>query len=119
MPPTDPAPPSAEPAHYRAARYIWARLLARIYELFPLLCSMCGGEMCIIAFITETAVARDILIHLGEPIAPPTIAPARGPPLWAAQDDAASDTAASDALPPADTLAPPAPDFVFDQRLAW
>ncbi len=60
-----------------------------------------------------------ILIALGQPIAPPTIAPARGPPLWAAQDDAASDTAASDALPPADTLAPPTPDFVFDQRLAW
>ena len=33
-------------------------------------------------------------------------------------DDAASDAAASDALP-ADTLAAPAPDFDFDQRLAW
>ncbi len=36
--------------------------------------------MRIIAFITEAAVVRDILIHLGEPIAPPTIAPARGHP---------------------------------------
>jgi hypothetical protein len=25
---------------------------------------------------------RDILVHLGEPITPPTVAPARGPPLW-------------------------------------
>jgi len=70
--------------------------------------------MRIIAFITKAAVVRDILISLGEPIAPPTIAPARGPPLWAALDDAASD-----AFPPADTLAPPEPAFVFDQRLAW
>ena len=39
--------------------------------------------MRIIAFITETAVVRDILFHLGEPITPPTTAPARGPPWWA------------------------------------
>jgi len=55
--------------------------------------------MLIIAFITETAVVRDILLALGQPIAPPTIAPARGPPLWAAMDDAASHAAASVALP--------------------
>ena len=73
---------------------------------------VCGLR--IIAFITKAAVVRDILISLGEPIAPPTIAPARGPPLWAALDDAASD-----AFPPADTLAPPEPAFVFDQRIAW
>jgi len=88
-------------------------LLARIYEVFPLRCPKCGGDMRIIAFITETAVVRDILLALGEPSAPPTSAPARGPPLWAAMDDAASDAV------PADTRAPPAPDFVFDQRIAW
>jgi len=33
-------------------------------------------------------------------------------------NDAASDAAASNALP-VDTLAAPAPDFVFDQRIAW
>jgi len=65
------------------------------------------------ASITETAAVRDILLALGQPIAPPTIAPARGPPLWAAMDDAASHAV------PADTLAAPAPDFVFDQRIAW
>ncbi len=74
--------------------------------------------MRIIAFIIVPAVVRDILLSLGLPIAPPTIAPARGPPLRAAKDDAASDAAASDALP-ADTLVAPAPDFVFDQRVAW
>ena len=96
-PPTDPAPPSAElAAARRAARYAWALLLARIYAVLPLRCPRCGGEMRIIAFITATAVVRDILIHLGEPIAPPVIAPARGPPLWAAQDDAASDALPAD-----------------------
>jgi hypothetical protein len=40
--------------------------------------------MRIIVFITDPPTVRDILIHLGEPITPPTIVPARGPPLWAA-----------------------------------
>jgi hypothetical protein len=76
-----PAAPTAEPAHRRAARYAWALLLARIYEVFPLVCPLCGAEMRIIAFITDAAARRDILVHLGEPITPPRIAPARGPPL--------------------------------------
>ena len=85
-------------------------LLARIYEVFPLRCSLCGAEMRIIAFITDAPTVRDILVHLGEPITPPTVAPARGPPLWE--------------LPPAgqreiDRQARPAPDYEFDQRVAW
>ena len=44
--------------------------------------------------------------------------PAPNSPLRAAMDDAASDAAASDALP-AITPALFAPDFVFDQRIAW
>ena len=113
-PPANPAPPSAEPAHRRAARYAWALLLARIYQVSPLLCPLCGAEMRIIAFITDRATVRDILIPRGEPITPPTIAPARGPPLWAALD-----AVALDAFPLADTFTPPAPAFVFDQRITW
>jgi len=109
----NPAPPADEPIHRRAACYAWAVLLARIDEVFPLRCSKCGGAMRIIACITDRTTVRDILLALGQPIAPPTIAPARGPPLWAAHDDATSDAL------PADTRVPPAPDFVFDQRLAW
>jgi hypothetical protein len=45
--------PAAEPAHRRAARYAWALLLARIYEVFQLVCPHCGAEMRIIAFITD------------------------------------------------------------------
>ena len=29
----------------RAAHYLWAVLIARIYEVFPLLCPLCGGQM--------------------------------------------------------------------------
>ena len=71
--------PAAEPAHRRAARYAWALLLARIYEVFPLVCSHCGGAMRIIALIINGPAVRDILVHLGEPTAPPRIAPARLP----------------------------------------
>jgi hypothetical protein len=47
-----------EPLHRRAARYAWALLLARIYEIFPLVCAKCGAEMRIIAFITEAPAAE-------------------------------------------------------------
>ena len=51
-PPTD---ATDELAHRQAARYVLALLPARIYEVLPLLCPRCGGEMRIIAFITEAA----------------------------------------------------------------
>lgn len=112
-PPVVSIPPGAaptEPAHRQAARYVWALLLARIYEVLPLLCPKCGGEMKIIAFITEGTVIREILGHLGEPTSPPRLMPARGPPLWEMQDSG------SDAI---DCCAQPAPDYEFDQRIAW
>ena len=36
------------------ARYLWATLIARLFEIFPLTCPHCGAEMKIIAFVTET-----------------------------------------------------------------
>jgi hypothetical protein len=110
-PPPPIAAPAAEPAHRRAARYAWALLLARIYEVFPLVCPRCGSAMRIVAFITDGPTVRDILGHLGEPTAPPRIAPARGPPLWEATD--------AEHDPAADPLLQPAPAFEFDQRLSW
>lgn len=106
-----PHPPATEPAHRRAARYAWALLLARIYEVFPLVCPHCGGAMRIIAFITAPVTVRNILTHLGEPTAPPRTAPARGPPLWAATG------AEHDPIP--DPALPPTPAYEFDQRLTW
>ena len=38
--------------------------MARIYEVFPLLCPLCGGQMRIIAFITHSADIRHILKHI-------------------------------------------------------
>jgi hypothetical protein len=40
-------------------------LIARIYEVFPLLCPICGGQMRLIAFITEGTQIRRILDHIG------------------------------------------------------
>jgi hypothetical protein len=75
-------PANPPPTPRRAPRYAWAQLLARIYEASPLLCPLCATEMHIVAFITDPSTVRAFLAHLGEPIRPPTIAPARGPPLW-------------------------------------
>ena len=83
--PVEPIAPQAaptEPMHRQAAPYVWALLLARIYEVLPLACPQCGGAMKIIAFITEAVVMRKILGHLREPKSPPRPMPARGPPLW-------------------------------------
>ena len=66
----------------RAAHYLWAVLIARIYEVFPLVCPMCAGQMRIIAFITHSADIRRILDHIGVESEQPKISPARGPPLW-------------------------------------
>ena len=61
-------------------------LLARIYEVLPLLCPQCGGEMKIIAFITEAVAIREMA-----GVEPDEI----------------------------DPQAQPAPNYEFDQRVAW
>ena len=63
------------------ARYLWAQLLARIYGVFALKCSGCGGRVRLIASITELARVRQILAHSGEPTTAPVIAPARSSPV--------------------------------------
>jgi hypothetical protein len=69
----------APPRSHDTSRIAWAKLLARIAEDFPLACPACGGDIRLIAFITDPAPIRKILLHLGEPLEP-----ARGPPTsWA------------------------------------
>lgn len=110
-----PAPASELPSPpKRAAHYLWAVLIARIYEAFPLLCPMCGGQMRIIAFITHSAEIRHILNHIGVESAPPHITPARGPPLWEGCDAPVDDGAQGE--PDWDLAAQP--DEV-DQRVNW
>ena len=55
-----PVPPKRARGHH-----LWAVLIARIYEVFPLVCPLCGGPMRIIAFITHSADVRQILEHIG------------------------------------------------------
>jgi hypothetical protein len=44
----------------------------------------CGGDIRLIAFITDPGPIRKVLTHLGEPLEPPPVSPARGPPTdWA------------------------------------
>ena len=61
------------------ARCLWAQLLARIYGVFALKCSGCGGRVRLIGFITEPATVRQILAHVGAPKAAPALAPAGSP----------------------------------------
>ena len=53
-------------------------LIARIFEVFPLLCPNCGEQMRIIAFITHSADIGHTLDHIGVDSQPQHIAPARG-----------------------------------------
>jgi len=70
----------AKPNSHDTSRIAWAKLMARVGEEFPLECPACGGDIRLIAFITESGPIRKILAHLGEPLEPPPISPARGPP---------------------------------------
>jgi hypothetical protein len=83
-----------------AARSRWARLLARVFEVVPLTCPDCGGDMRILAFIAASEPIDAILNHLGLPVAPPPLSPARRPP----QPELAFDTD---------------PGFELDQTPAW
>ena len=114
-PPPVAAANSEETPRRAASHYLWAMLLARIYEALPLSCPICQAQMRIIAFITDASTVRKILDHLGESTQPPRIAPARGPPLWEAA--MASEQAGND--PQWDLAAQPEPEFELDQRIAW
>ena len=108
----EPATPKRSKAHY-----LCTVLIARIYEVFPLLCPLCGEQMRLIAFITEGTQIRKILDHIGVDSEPPQISPARGPPLW---DDCDAQTDEGVHIEPDwDLAAQPAPDFEVDQRVSW
>ena len=107
--PAEPVPPK------RPAHYLWAVLIARIYEVFPLRCPNCGGQMRLIAFITHSADIRQILNHIGVESDPPHISPARGPLLWEDCDAQVDDGVPSE--PDWDLAVQPAPDYEVDQRI--
>ena len=69
-----------KPRSHDTSRIAWAKLMARVGEEFPLECPNCGGDIRLIAFITQPGPIRKILTHLGEQLEPPPDSPARGPP---------------------------------------
>ena len=74
-----------KPCSHDTSRIAWAKLFARVGESFPLVCPNCGGDIRLISFINQPEMIRKILTHLGEPLEPPHISPARGSPV--ARDD--------------------------------
>jgi hypothetical protein len=58
------------PARTTPRAKAWAKLMARVGEEFPLACPTCGGDIRLIAFITEPGPIRKILTHLGETLEP-------------------------------------------------
>jgi hypothetical protein len=54
--------------------------MARVGEAFPFACPGCGGDIRLIAFVTEPGPIRKILTHLGEPFESRPVSPAHGPP---------------------------------------
>ena len=75
---------SPPPASQRRLR--WAQLLRQVFEVDPLRCEKCGGEMKIISFIStaQSEVIRRILEHLGVSTVVPR---AHGPPGWAVKSE--------------------------------
>lgn len=49
----------------KGANKSWSRLIKKIYEVDPLTCPKCGGQMRIIAFIEDYKIIRKILDYLG------------------------------------------------------
>ena len=103
----------------RAAHYLWAVLIARIYEVFPS-CVRCVAGICASSRSLRTALTSGTsLDHIGADSEPPRISPARGPPLWDDCSDAQMDDGAQTEPADWDLAAQPAPDFEVDQRISW
>ena len=70
-----PAPTIVEPK--RGGNPTWAMLIQRVYEVDPLLCTQCGGQMKVVAFIDppQEDVIEKILRHCGLWQEPPERAP--------------------------------------------
>jgi hypothetical protein len=48
----------------RIPRHGWAEMIRKVYEVDPLLCPQCQGQMRIIASLTDYAVMDRIINHL-------------------------------------------------------
>ena len=67
----------AAPKKYRLK---WAALLARVFQIDVENCPKCGGQMKIVAALTDQASIRQYLKGTGHTADIPALAPARAPP---------------------------------------
>ena len=75
-----------------ANRYIdWHTLLSRVYDLDSLVCPRCGGQLRMIAVLTDPEPIRAILESMGLRSTPPVPARARSPTLFDDSQLAAAD----------------------------
>ena len=84
----------------RRASQTWAMLIKKIFEVDPLACPKCGGQMKVVAFIEppQSDVIEKILKHCGLWQAAPPRPPPRGNGLvYAPDDDGDGETAFFDA----------------------
>jgi transposase len=42
----------------------WAEMIRKVYEVDPMVCPQCGGQMRVISFLTDYAVVDRIIDHL-------------------------------------------------------
>jgi hypothetical protein len=75
--PLQSVPPQVQEVVEKVAKvsFNWAKLIARIYEVDPLVCTSCGKEMKIIAFITHSTQIWHILKGIGWPTDVPEFDP--------------------------------------------
>jgi hypothetical protein len=59
---------------------LWAIMLAKVFEVLPILCRQCGAEMKPVAVIVDPDSLQRICQHQGQPVGIPNLAPARDPP---------------------------------------
>ena len=64
-PESNAAAATAEPPPRRRCPPSWARMIAKVYQLDPLVCTRCGQRMSIIAFVSDQHAIGRILEHLG------------------------------------------------------
>jgi hypothetical protein len=62
-PDTTTAPPEPQPR--RRSSPSWARLIAKVYHVDPLVCTRRGQRMTVVAFLADAVAIRRILNHLG------------------------------------------------------
>jgi hypothetical protein len=62
---SDHIPDPGQHSPRRRSSLTWARLIAKIYQVDPLVCTRCGQKMQMIAFLTDQLSIKRILDHLG------------------------------------------------------